>query len=78
MAVTVVAEGALAFLGLSVAGDEAISWGKMIVDGAQLRDLQQSPHVAMFPIAAMFLTVLALNFVGDRIREYFDVRELAF
>ena len=78
MAVTVVAEGALAFLGLSVAGDDAISWGKMIVDGAGIRDLQQSPHVAMFPIAAMFLTVLSLNFAGDRIREYFDVRELAF
>ncbi len=78
MAVTVVAEGALAFLGLSVAGDEAISWGKMIVDGSGVRDLQQSPHVAMFPIATMFSTVLALNFVGDRIREYFDVRELAF
>ncbi len=78
MAVTVVAEGALAFLGLSVAGDDAISWGKMIVDGAQLRDLQQAPHVAMFPITAMFLTVLALNLVGDRIREYYDVRELAF
>jgi peptide/nickel transport system permease protein len=78
MAITVVAEGALAFLGLSVAGDDAISWGKMIVDGSGVRDLQQAPHVVMFPILVMFLTVLALNFAGDRIREYFDVRELAF
>lgn len=78
MAVAVVAEGALAFLGLSVAGDGAISWGKMIVDGSGVRDLQNSPHVAMFPIVLMFATVLALNFAGDRIREYFDVRELAF
>lgn len=78
MAITVVAEGALAFLGLSVSGDEAISWGKMIVDGSGIRDLQQAPHVAMFPIAVMFLTVLSLNFAGDRIRECFDVRELAF
>ena len=78
MAIAVVAEGSLAFLGLSVAGDDAISWGKMIVDGAGVRDLQKSTHVAMFPVAVMFVTVLALNFAGDRIRQYFDVKELAF
>ncbi len=78
MAITVVAEGALAFLGLSVAGDDAISWGKMIVDGAGIRDLQKSPNVALFPIATMFCTVLALNYCGDRVRQCFDVRELAF
>ena len=78
MALAVVAEGSLAFLGLSVAGDDAISWGKMIVDGAGVRDLQNSTHVAMFPVAVMFVTVLALNFAGDRIRQYYDVKELAF
>lgn len=78
MAVAVVAEGSLAFLGLSVAGDEAVSWGKMIVDGAGLRDLQNATHVTMFPVAVMFVTVLALNFAGDRIRAHFDVKELAF
>ncbi len=78
MALAVVAEGSLAFLGLSVAGDEAISWGKMIVDGAGVRDLRNATHVAMFPIVVMFITVLALNFAGDRIRQHFDVKELAF
>ena len=78
MAIAVVAEGSLAFLGLSVAGEDAISWGKMIVDGAGLRDLQNATHVTMFPVAVMFLTVLSLNFAGDRIRQYFDVKELAF
>ena len=78
MALAVVAEGSLAFLGLSVAGDDAISWGKMIVDGAGIRDLQNSVHVAMLPVVVMFVTVLALNFAGDRIRQYFDVKELAF
>ena len=77
MAIAVVAEGSLAFLGLSVAG-EAISWGKMIVDGAGLRDLQNATHVTMFPVAVMFVTVLSLNYAGDRIRQYFDVKELAF
>ena len=78
MAIVVVAEGALAFLGLSVAGESAISWGKMIVDGSGLRDLQKAPNMALSPVAAMFATVLALNYIGDRIRQRFDVRELAF
>ena len=78
MAVAVVAEGSLAYLGLSVVGVDAISWGTMIYDGSGLRDLQNATHMAMFPVAVMFLTVLALNFAGDRIREYFDVKELAF
>ncbi len=78
MAIAVVAEGSLAFLGLSVAGDDSISWGKMIVDGSGLRDLQNAAHVALFPVLVMFATVLALNFAGDRIRQHFDVKELAF
>ena len=78
MAVAVVAEGSLAFLGLSVEGTEALSWGKLIVDGRGARDLRNATHMAMFPIMMMFLTVLSLNFAGDRIRQYFDVKELAF
>ncbi|MEM9204389.1 MAG: ABC transporter permease [Actinomycetota bacterium] len=77
MGISIVAEGSLAFLGLSVQG-EAISWGKSIVDGSQTRDLEQNAHVAFVPIITMFLTVAALNFCGDRVREYFDVRETAF
>jgi peptide/nickel transport system permease protein len=77
MGISIVAEGSLAFLGLSVEGD-AISWGKSIVDGSQVRDLTENAHVALVPIVAMFLTVLALNFAGDRLREYTDVKETAF
>ncbi len=76
MGVAIVAEGGLAFLGLSV--PDAPSWGKIINDGRQIRDLQNNPNVAMFPILVMFLTILSLNFAGDRVREYFDVRETAF
>ena len=75
MGVAIVAEGGLAFLQLSV---EDISWGVIINDGRGIRDLQQNPHVALMPIGVMFLTILALNFAGDRVREYFDVRETAF
>ncbi len=76
MALTVVAEGGLAFLGLSVS--DGFSWGKLIVTGAAPRTLREGPWVAMFPIGAMFLTVLALNYAGDRLRWFMDVRELAF
>jgi peptide/nickel transport system permease protein len=75
MAVAIVAEGALAFVGLSV--ESGSTWGKMIVEGAAGRTLEDAPHNAMFPILCLFLTVLALNYAGDRLREYLDVKELA-
>ena len=76
VAVAIVAEGGLAFLGLSV--QEGASWGKMILQGSDSRTLRKGTHVAMSPIVVMFLTVLALNYAGDRVRSYFDVRETAF
>jgi peptide/nickel transport system permease protein len=75
MAVAVVAEGGLAFLGLSV--EKGPTWGKVILTGAGSRDLQKAPWIAIIPIIVLFLTVLALNYAGDRIRSYFDVRETA-
>lgn len=80
MGIAIVAEGGLAFLGLSVAGEDAsgISWGKLINESRSIRDLQNIPHVAFSIIGVMFVTILALNFAGDRIREYTDVRETAF
>ena len=74
-AVTIVAEGGLAFLGLSV--EKGSTWGKLILTGANSRQLEEAPWIAFVPIAALFLTVMALNFAGDRLREYFDVRELS-
>lgn len=76
MAVAIVAEGGLAFLGLSV--KEGATWGKMILLGADARTLRTGTHVSMSPIMVLFFTVLALNYAGDRVRSYFDVRETAF
>jgi peptide/nickel transport system permease protein len=73
VAVAIVAEGALAFLGLSV--QEDLTWGKLILLGAGSRDLEEAPWISMGPILILFLTVLALNFAGDKLREYFDVKE---
>ena len=74
MAVAIVAEGGLAFLGLSV--EKGPTWGKLILVGAGTRDLEKSPWIAFGPIIILFLTVLALNYAGDRVRSYFDVREV--
>lgn len=75
VAVAIVAEGGLAFLGLSV--ETGTTWGKLIQIGSGRRELEKAPWIAMAPIAVLFLTVLSLNFAGDRLRAYFDVRETA-
>jgi peptide/nickel transport system permease protein len=72
VAVAIVAEATLAFLGLSVRAPTP-TWGGMIAEGSTL--LQPAPHIAFIPSGAMFLTVLALNFAGDSLRSRFDVRE---
>lgn len=72
VAVAVVAEGALAFLGLSVPAPTP-TWGGMITDGRVY--LQQDPWIAFVPSIVLFITVLALNFAGDTLRSLFDVRE---
>ncbi|KAF0163419.1 MAG: binding-protein-dependent transport systems inner membrane component [Rhodocyclaceae bacterium] len=68
----IVAEGSLGFLGLSVASPMP-SWGGMIAEGRDV--LAEHPHVSMIPATVMFLTVLAVNLIGDRMRGWLDVRE---
>ncbi len=72
VAVAIVAEGGLAFLGLSVSPPTA-TWGGMINEGRNLLDTD--PWISLLPCLVMFLTVLSLNLAGDRVREYFDVKE---
>jgi peptide/nickel transport system permease protein len=70
VAVAIVAEGGLAVIGV---GSQSISWGNLIADGRAT--LQRLPHVVFAPSIAIFLTVLALNYLGDVVRSRFDVRE---
>jgi peptide/nickel transport system permease protein len=72
IALVIVLEGSLAFLGLSVELPTP-TWGSMIAEGK--RCLTTKPLIAAIPSTVMFLTVLALNFVGDSLRSIFDVRE---
>jgi len=48
------------------------SWGQMIHHGS--RYLLTTSHLALFPGLAIMLIMLALNILGDRLRDFFDVR----
>ena len=61
----------LSFLGLGIR-PPASEWGAMLSDARQF--LQVAPHVAIFPGLAILLTVLALNLLGDGLRDALDPR----
>jgi peptide/nickel transport system permease protein len=61
----------LSFLGLGTQPPTA-DWGSMLATGRQFVVL--SPHVALLPGLAIFLIVLALNVVGDALRDLLDPR----
>ena len=71
VAVTIVVEGALSFLGLGVP-PPAPSWGSMIGEGRESLDI--APWLAFLPAGFMFLTVLSFNIVGDTLRALTDPR----
>jgi len=67
----IIAEAGLSFLGLGVQAPSA-SWGSMIRDGA--RYLLVAPHLVMIPALALFSVVMAINLIGDQLRDRLDVR----
>lgn len=70
-AVAVLAEAGLSYLGLSVQPPDP-TWGNMLDTGqAYLRD---APWYTFFPGAAIFLSVLGLNLLGDGLRDLLDPR----
>jgi peptide/nickel transport system permease protein len=73
-AVAIVAEAGLAFLGLSIERPKP-SWGSLIDDGRKLLVSKGVWHVSFIPIICMFLTVLSINLIGDRLRTLIDPRE---
>jgi peptide/nickel transport system permease protein len=72
VAVTIVVEGALSFLGLGVPPPIS-SWGSMIGEGRE--SLEVAPRLAFLPAITMFLTVLSFNLVGDTLRALTDPRQ---
>jgi peptide/nickel transport system permease protein len=65
IALLIVAEGSLSYLGVGIQPPTP-TWGRMIADG-QPR-FGQTPHLVFVPSAVMFLTILALNTLGERAR----------
>lgn len=61
----------LSFLGLGIR-PPASEWGTMLTDGRQF--LQVAPHLAIFPGLAIVTSVLAVNVLGDGLRDALDPR----
>jgi peptide/nickel transport system permease protein len=72
VAVIILVEGALSFLGLGVPPPTA-SWGSMIGEGRESLDI--APRLAFIPAIVMFLTVLSFNLIGDTLRAITDPRQ---
>lgn len=67
-------ESFLSFLGLGIEAPAA-SWGSLLKDGAQIiNPLDQKWWLLAFPALFMSATLLALNFLGDGLRDAFDPR----
>ncbi len=67
----IIVEASLSFLGLGVQ-PPAPSWGGMLRDAYQF--MQLAPWLSFFPGAAIFLTVLGINLLGDGLRRALDPR----
>ena len=74
IAVVIIAEGGLALLGVGVPPPPDPSWGNIIAQGRGGPPARR-PSSSLIPSTVIFLTVLSLNFLGDKIRDRFDVRE---
>ena len=72
MAGAIVAEASLSFLGLG-APAPLPSWGAMIDEGRPF--LLVAPHLVLAPGIALALTVLALQLLGDGLRDLLDVQD---
>ncbi len=67
-------ESFLSFLGLGIQAPQA-SWGSLLADGAQvINPVKSNWWLLAFPAAAMSVTLLALNFLGDALRDALDPR----
>jgi peptide/nickel transport system permease protein len=73
VAAAIIAESTLSFLGLGFPPDIP-TWGRLLFDAKDYLDI--APHWALFSGGAIFLTVLAINFIGDGLRDVLDPRKV--
>ena len=72
VAVAIILEGSLAFLGLSISLPTA-SLGNIINEGVQNNNLSLNAYIALWPSLYIFVLLVALNLMADRLRARFDV-----
>lgn len=71
----ILAESTLSFIGIGINDPYSpwgTSWGTLAQDG--WRAMRTYPHILFFPAAAIFLTILAFNFLGNGLRDWLDPR----
>lgn len=68
----IITESVLSFLGLGFPPDVP-TWGRMLFEAKER--LQMTPHEALIPGTAIFLTVLSINYIGDGLRDALDPRK---
>ena len=73
VASAIIAESTLSFLGLGFPPDIP-TWGRMLFDAQDTLDV--APHWAVAAGSAIFVTVLAINFIGDGLRDALDPRRV--
>jgi len=66
----VAAEAGLAYLGIGVTS--GVSWGQTILDASSIRNFQDYPLFLFEPLLGIVLLVLALNLLGDAVRDALD------
>jgi peptide/nickel transport system permease protein len=73
VAAAIIAESTLSFLGLGFPPDTP-TWGRLLFDAKDYLDI--AAHWALFPGAAIFIAVVAVNFIGDGLRDALDARRV--
>ncbi len=71
VAFAIIAESTLSFLGFGISPPQT-SWGKLLSDGKET--IASAPHLIYFPGVFIILTTLAVNFLGDGLRDALDAQ----
>ncbi len=69
----IIIEAGLSYLGLG-AQNGTLTWGGLLGQGSEIQ-LDQAPHITLVPGFAIFTLVVALNFIGDALRDVFDPKQ---
>lgn len=69
MGIAVIVEAILSFVNLSISTDDP-TWGSMIAEGRL--SIHQAWWVLVFPLVALFLTVLSFSQLGEGLKDHFD------